>query len=62
MDNISRIIFGVLLILAGLAWIAYTLLDAFAGDPAANEGPLGGWLPVIGGLVISGLGVIVLIF
>lgn len=62
MDTVSRIIFGILLILGGLAWLAYTFLDAFAGDPAANDGPLGGWLPVLGGLFVSALGVIVLIF
>ena len=60
MDTVSRIIFGILLILGGLAWIAYRILGAFAGDP--NEGPLGGWGPVFAGLVVAALGVIVLIF
>jgi len=60
MDWVARIILGVLLILAGLGWSGYRLLDAFAGDP--NEGPLGGWALLLAGIFVAILGLIVVVF
>lgn len=60
MDWVSRIILGLLLLLGGLAYTGYRVLADIDGDP--NEGPFGGWGPVLAGLFIAALGVLILIF
>ena len=60
MDWVSRIILGLILLLGGLGYTALRILADIDGDP--DEGPLGGWVPVLSGLGIAVLGVIVLIF
>ena len=60
MDFVSRIILGLILLLGGLGYAALRLLADIAGDP--EEGPFGGWGPLLAGLGFAVLGVIVLIF
>jgi len=57
---VSRIILGVLLIIFGLGYAVLRVLADIDGDP--NEGPLGGWAPLIAGVTLAALGAIVLIF
>ena len=57
--DVYRIIVGVVLLVAGLAWAAVTILNALGGAP---DGPLWGWGPLVGALGIVVAGVLILIF
>jgi len=56
--DVYRMIVGAVVLVAGLAWMAVTILNAFGGAP---DGPLWGWGPLLGALGIVVAGVLILI-
>jgi hypothetical protein len=62
MDWVARIILGLMLLLGGLCYTGLRILAAIDVDAPRDQGPLGGWGPVLAGLGFSILGVIVIVF
>jgi len=62
MDQVSRIILGLILLLGGLGYSGLRILAAIDVDAPRDQGPLGGWAPVLAGLGFAVAGLIVLIF
>lgn len=60
MDLFAKWVLGLIFILGGLGYSLLRVLADIDGDP--NEGPLGGWAPVLAGLGAAVLGLLILIF
>jgi len=56
--DVYRMIVGAVVLVAGLAWAALTILAAFDGAP---DGPLWGWGPLIAAIILAAAGVAILL-